>query len=146
MGILHHRAYDSVWVLNLLLPKGPRANSFPDQVLKANSEKVLLEPVRDSAVLTLLIMAPQAGFGQAEICNLPAVRRVRHPLISSNHCGFFANSSPPPSATHSNFQNRVPWTGGSESALSPCGYTPGKPGSEIRRSSAKPDTLGIPAQ
>lgn len=116
MGILHHRAYDSVWVLNLLLPKGPRANSFPDQVLKANSEKVLLEPVRDSAVLTLLIMAPQAGFGQAEICNLPAVRRVRHPLISSNHCGFFANSSPPPSATHSNFQNRVPWTGGSESA------------------------------
>lgn len=87
MGILHHRAYDSVWVFNLLLPKRPRADSFPDRVLKANSEKVLLEPVRESAVLTLLIMALQAGFGLAETCDLPAARRVRHPLISSGLSG-----------------------------------------------------------
>lgn len=82
--------------------------------LRQKSEKVLLEPVRDSAVLTLLIMAPQAGFGQAETCDLPAARRVRHPLISGG--GSYANSTPPPSATHNNFQNHAPRTSGSESA------------------------------
>lgn len=57
------------------------------ECFKANSEKVLLEPVRESAVLTLLIMAPQAGFGQVETCDLPAARRVRHPLIFSGRGG-----------------------------------------------------------
>lgn len=89
-------------VLIWLLSKEPRAYSFPDQGLKANSEKVLLKPVRDSAVLTPVIMAPQASFGQAETCDLPAVRQVRHPLISSAAVApmlTLLHYLPPPTAT-----------------------------------------------
>lgn len=55
----------------------PRVDSFPDQVFKANSDEVLLEPVRDSVVLTPLTKVPHADSGQAETCDLPAVIGVK---------------------------------------------------------------------
>lgn len=56
----------------------PRADSFPDQVFKANSENVLLKSIKDSVILIPLTKVSQVGSGQAETCDLPAGMRVRH--------------------------------------------------------------------
>lgn len=125
MGILHHRRYDGVWVFNLLLRRVPGADRFPDQALRANSEKVRFFP---------LLRLPR----WALVLQRPATRLPRSELDTPGppEAAPYANTPPLPPATHRNLESWVLRTGGSESARLLTGKNPREPGNRTRRSSA----------